>query len=85
MLLKECLHNVKEIGLQQKVIISDRGSNNVGLYKRLGISWEVLFFVHEDDKVFCMHDLPHLLSNTRSNLEKYVFQVDRENEMKHIR
>lgn len=85
-LLKECLQKIKDIGLQPKAIVCDQGSSNVHLYKNLGITEDHPFFVHGDSKIFCMHDPPHLLKNTRSNLEKYIFAVRGQNgSLKHIR
>ena len=40
--------------------------------------------MHNNMKIFCMHDPPLLLKNTRSNLEKYVFAV-KQDQKKHVK
>ncbi len=84
-LLNECIQSVKNTGLQPKAVVCDQGSNNVRLYKLLAVTEKRPFFIHEEDKIFCLHDPPHLLKNTRSNLEKYVFQINGTDGCKHIR
>lgn len=85
-LLEECLQKVKAIGLQPKVVVCDQDSSNVQLYSNLGVTEDDPFFVHEGVEIYCMHDPSHLLLNTRSNLEKYVFEVKEEDgSKKHIR
>ena len=85
-LLKDCIQKLKDIGLHPKAVVCDQGSSNVRLYTTLGVTEDHPYFIHEGDKIYCMHDPPHLLKNTRSNLEKYVFQVQgKDGKKKHIR
>lgn len=72
-MLVECLEKLKGIGLCPVCVVCDQGSSNVSFYKRLGITPDRPYFLHGTDKVFALHDPPHLLKNTRTNLEKYNF------------
>ncbi|KAL2102037.1 hypothetical protein ACEWY4_003798 [Coilia grayii] len=80
-LLKECIDNIKAIGLLPKVVVCDQGANNVSLFKQLGITPEKPFFMYADEKIFP----PHLLKNTRSNLEKYIFRSNTDGTSKSIK
>ena len=85
LLLKECLEKLSDIGLCPKVVVCDQGSNNVRLYKQVSVTEDQPFFLHRGEKVYCMHDPPHLLKNTRSNLEKYVFRIYGTDGSRHVR
>ncbi|KAK0134038.1 Protein O-GlcNAcase [Merluccius polli] len=84
-LLSECLNKIRAIGLNTTAVVCDQGTNNVALYKQLGISPITPFFMHSGVKVFALHDPPHLLKNTRSNLEKYNFKISTEHSSKTIK
>ena len=76
-LLLECITILKQIGLVVVVVVSDQGSNNRNLFeKMLGVTVEEPFFIHEERKVFCMYDPPHLLKNIRNNFKKHGFTID---------
>lgn len=71
-----CVTKLQDIGLHVVLLICDQGSNNMQMIKKLGVSAENPFFMHNDKKVFVTHDPPHLIKNIRNNFKKSGFIVD---------
>jgi hypothetical protein len=74
MLIREAIDKLKGIGLTVVVVMSDMGSNFQSLAKRLNITPENPWFIHNNQKYFVMFDPPHLLKCVRNNLMKYSFK-----------
>ena len=70
-IINECIPRLKDIGLRPKVMVCDQGAPNVSMYEKLGVSKCKPYFEVGHEKIFAMHDPPHLLKNTRNNLMKY--------------
>jgi len=62
-----------ECGLIPKVIICDQGSNNMKMRKLCGVTLEKPYITYNNEKIFFIHNPPHLLKSVRNNLKKYTF------------
>ena len=69
-LVSKCLEKLTEIGLKIKAVICDQGPNNRKAMEGLGITEDRPYFLHNNSKVYVVYDPPHLVKNTRNNLEK---------------
>ena len=72
--VKECICKLERIGVRVKVIVSDQCGVNRKLYKSLGVTTEKPYFCINDNKIWCMHDAPHLLKSVRNNLATYTIK-----------
>jgi hypothetical protein len=70
-LLFHCLTECEKHGVKVKVIISDQGPNMQQFVRKLGVTIEQPYFIHNAIKYFYMFDTPHLLKSVRNNLHKY--------------
>ena len=71
-LLRDCLTRLKDIGLSVKCIVCDQGSSNQSLYNNiLKVSVQQPYFLFKDEKIYVLHDPPHLLKCVRNNLLKH--------------
>ena len=76
-LTRNCLHKLEKIGLHTKVVICDQGSNNRKFLKKLeGVSVQKPYIVHNNNKVFVMHNPPYLLKNIHNNFMKSNYRYD---------
>lgn len=66
--------SLKNLALNVLCLISDQGAIFVKFVKENNITPENPFFMVENQKVFFMFDVPHLLKSTRNNLFKYKLQ-----------
>ena len=73
-LMKEAIDKLESIGLDVVVVMSDQGSNFHSLAKRLNVSPDQPWFIHNNKMYFLMFDPPHLIKCVRNNLMKYSFQ-----------
>ncbi|XP_053956807.1 uncharacterized protein LOC128862288 [Anastrepha ludens] len=62
---------ITKIGLNIKVMICDQGPANITLFNQLKISEINTFFMHENNKIFCMFDYCHLIKSIRNVFMKY--------------
>ncbi len=70
-LVLNCFDELRAVGLNVKVIVSDQGSNFYSMTSSLRITVEKPYFEHSGRKYFYMFDPPHLLKSVRNNLFKY--------------
>ena len=76
-LMLQAVSELRAIGLNVIVVLSDQGSNNVSMFEtELRVSVEQPFFTYQDSKVFVMYDPPHLMKSIRNNLKKHGYVVD---------
>ena len=73
-LMKEAIDKLESIGLDVVVVMSDQGSNFHSLAKRLNVTPDQPWFIHNNKMYFLMFDPPHLIKCVRNNLMKYSFQ-----------
>lgn len=78
-LLVEALRKIKSKGLQPRLVICDQGSNNRRVLETLlGATVDKPYFELNEEKIFVMYDLPHLLKNIRNNLKISGFSIGEE-------
>lgn len=81
----DVLTKIRQTGFIPKVLVCDRGQNNISMRRLLGVTTEKPFFEMEGERIF-LHDPPHLLKATRNNLKKFDFlQGDKIYKWGHIR
>ena len=73
-LMKEAINKLEGIGLDVVVVMSDQGSNFHSLAKRLKVTPDQPWLIHNNKMYFLMFDPPHLIKCVRNNLMKYSFQ-----------
>ena len=73
-IVKEAIDKLECIGLNVVVVMSDQGSNFYSLAKRLKVTPEEPWFIHNGRRIFLMFDPPHLIKSIRNNLMKYSFR-----------
>lgn len=66
--LIKCIGLMQKIGLRILAITADQGSNFCKALAQLGISIKRPFFMVNNEKVFVLHDPPHLWKSTRNCL-----------------
>ena len=67
-LIIDVLQKLFEVGLCPKIIVCDQGTNNQSTLKSLNISEDSPFFFINNNKIFSLFDVPHLLKSVRNNL-----------------
>ncbi|KAL4153780.1 hypothetical protein QTP88_001613 [Uroleucon formosanum] len=67
-LIIDVLQKLFEVGLCPKIIVCDQGTNNQSTLKSLNISEDNPFFFINNNKIFSLFDVPHLLKSIRNNL-----------------
>lgn len=76
-LVRENISALRSIGLRVRMCICDMAFTNQSLYNRLGISEETPYSMVQNEKVYFVHDTPHLVKLIRNNLLKYDFYLTR--------
>lgn len=72
-ILTICLENIIRVGMVPKILVCDQGTNNRSALSKLGVSTATPFFTHNDKKIFCIFDVPHLFKSLRNNWLKSDF------------
>lgn len=72
-ILHEAIIGLRNIGLKVLCVISDMGSNFVKLSELLHISSKKPYFEINNEKIFYMFDVPHLVKATRNNLLRHSY------------
>lgn len=72
----DVLQKLFEIGLCPKIIVCDQGTNNQSTLKSLNVSVENPFFFVNNNKIFSIFDIPHLLKSIRNNLIGACYKKD---------
>lgn len=72
-ILHKVIINLRNIGLKVVSIISDMGSNFVKLSELLHINIEKPYFKINNQKIFYIFDVPHLLKATKNNLLRHSY------------
>lgn len=75
-LLSQCILALQNIGLKVVIVVSDMGTNNKQLSNHLGITPQNPYFILNDQKIFFLFDVPHLLKATRNMFIKHNFKSD---------
>lgn len=70
-LVNDAVKKIVSCGLNPICLVCDMGSNNQDLVRKLNVSEEQPYFKVDDQKVFFVHDPPHLLKCMRNNFKKY--------------
>jgi hypothetical protein len=70
-LVLNVLDSLREVGLVVKAVVCDQGANNRSLFTKLGVSVDKPFIEVNQNKVYFLHDPPHLLKSVRNNFRKY--------------
>jgi len=64
---------IKSIDLIPKIIICNQGTNNQKLRNLLKRTIDESFLTFEDEKIYFIYDIPHLIKSVWNNLKKYDF------------
>ncbi|KAL4149559.1 hypothetical protein QTP88_003486 [Uroleucon formosanum] len=75
-LIIDVLQKLFEVGLCPKIIVCDQGTNNQSALKSLNVSEDSPFFFINDNKIFSLFDVPHLIKSVRNNLINACFIKD---------
>lgn len=67
-LIIDVLQKLFEVGLCPKIIVCDQGTNNQSTLKSLNVSEDSPFFFINNNKIFSLFDVPHLVKSIRNNL-----------------
>lgn len=71
--INDLVTKLKEIGLTVCALTSDMGSNNIQLKNILEVTPSKPYFFVNEQKIFYMFDIPHLLKAVRNMLQKHNF------------
>lgn len=74
-LVLACLDKMETLNLSTNAIICDQGANNRAVFGKLGVTKMQPYFIYNDKKMFCIHDVPHLMKNVRNTLLKQNIKV----------
>ncbi|KAL4121023.1 hypothetical protein QTP88_013608 [Uroleucon formosanum] len=67
-LIIDVLTELIKNGLCSKVLVCDQGTNNQSALKSLGVDENKPYFFVENNKIFSIFDVPHLIKSVRNNL-----------------
>lgn len=70
-LLVSLVQELKTAGFTVKAVVCDQGASNVFLANQLGVSVKKPFFEVENEHVYFIFDVPHLIKTTRNNLQAH--------------
>lgn len=85
-LLDENLSFLKKCGLRVRVGICDMSFTNQGLYRALNVTKEQPYIERDGQKIYMIHDVPHLMKLIRNNLKKHRFRYGQKTaNWKHIK
>lgn len=65
------LTELKNIGIKVVAITTDQGSNFAKCFKNLGVSISEPFFNFQNEKIYVLCDVPHLIKSVRNTLKNY--------------
>lgn len=74
-LVEENMRKVHSIDLRVRMCICDQAFTNQSLYRKWGIYSDGPCRYFGQNKVYCIHDTPHLIKLIRNNLLKYDFYI----------
>lgn len=72
-LIVEVLKKLFEVGLCPKLTVCDQGTNNQSAMKQLNVNEDKPYFYVDENKIFSIYDVPHLMKSIRNNLIGSVF------------
>ncbi len=74
-LVQEHILKLRDIGLKVRICVCDMAFTNRSLYKTWNVSEMHPYCKYNDEKVYFIHDTPHLIKLVRNNLMKYDFVI----------
>lgn len=77
-LLISLIQELKTVGFTVKAVVCDQGSSIVCLANQLGMSVQKPFFEVENERVYFIFDVPHLIKTTRNNLQAHKLCIGSE-------
>lgn len=75
-ILLSCIKNIINCGFKVRAVISDQGTSNQSVSKKLGVTADNPFFYVENQKVFYIFDVVHIIKNIRSRLHDTDFDLN---------
>jgi len=75
-LIIDVLSELFKSGLCPKVLVCDQGTNNQSALKSLGVDENNPYFFVENNKIYSIFDVPHLIKSLRNNLIGCSFEKD---------
>ncbi|XP_042147120.1 uncharacterized protein LOC121836326 isoform X3 [Ixodes scapularis] len=70
-LLISLIRELKTVDFTVKAVVCDQGASNVSLANQLGVSADKPFFEVDNEHVYFIFDVPHLIKTTRNNLQAH--------------
>ncbi|KAM7282946.1 uncharacterized protein ISCGN_000143 [Ixodes scapularis] len=70
-LLISLIRELKTVDFTVKAVVCDQGASNVSLANQLGVSADKPFFEVDNERVYFIFDVPHLIKTTRNNLQAH--------------
>ncbi|CAI6369764.1 unnamed protein product [Macrosiphum euphorbiae] len=75
-LIVDVIKELIGVGLCPKLTVCDQGTNNQSALKLLNVSEDKPYFFIDENKIFAIFDVPHLVKSIRNNLIGSVFKKD---------
>lgn len=76
-IIKTCIEKgVTKLNLIPTSIVYDQGTQNQRMFKLLGGTEDRPFTIINDNKIFWIYDMPHLVKSIRNNLLSGDFEID---------
>lgn len=70
-IIKRNLSVAKDLGLKICATSCDQGSSNRRVYSHFNVSTSYPYFMYENQKIYALYDVPHLIKSLRNNLLNY--------------
>jgi len=74
-IIKQAIKHIIEVGLIPTCIVCDQGTQNRRTYMLLGGTQEKPYFIENENKIYLLFDMPHLVKSIRNNLLNGDFQI----------
>jgi len=74
-ILIENMKKLKDIGIKIRLGVCDMSFTNQGLYRKWNVTKDRPFIMLDNEKIFMIHDAPHLIKLVRNNLQKRNFII----------
>lgn len=74
-IIKQAIKYIIEVGLIPTCIECERGIQNLRTYMLLGGTQEKPYIIENENKIYLLFDMPHLIKSIRNNLLNGDFQI----------
>lgn len=74
-IVKQAINHITEVGLIPTCIVCDQGTQNRRTFTLLGGTQEKPYIIVNENKIYLLYDMPHLVKSIRNNLLNGDFQI----------